>query len=160
MHVIIETDYLPLFGMVSRCTTPDVAMLRWIAYIKSLNPEIRHISGKDNAMADMLSRARFENEDGMVSEDEEVDADFFKLARARVKRRSTPPLNELDEDDYDEEWFLIGRFLKIMMTDASMTREEACQLRKKAYRYFLRNGKTWRLPKRRNDVPPSNSAGE
>ena len=35
------------------------AMLRWIAYVKSLNPEVRHISGKDNAVADMLSRARF-----------------------------------------------------------------------------------------------------
>ena len=64
--------------MVSGCATPDLAMLRWIAYIKSLNPEIRHISGKDNAMADMLSRARFEDEDGMVSENEEVSADFFK----------------------------------------------------------------------------------
>ena len=31
-------------------------------------------------MADMLSRARFENEDGMVSENEEVNTDFFKSA--------------------------------------------------------------------------------
>ena len=77
-EVIIETDCLPILGMVSGCATPDLAMLRWIAYIKSLNPDIRHISGKDNAMADMLSRARYEYEDGMVSEDEEVGADFFK----------------------------------------------------------------------------------
>ena len=55
-------------------------MLRWIAYIKSLNLEIRHISGKDNTMADMLSRARFDDEDGMVSEDEEVGVDFFEAA--------------------------------------------------------------------------------
>ena len=48
-------------------------MLRWIAYIESLDLEIRHISGRDNAMADMLSRARFDDEGGMVSEDEEVD---------------------------------------------------------------------------------------
>jgi hypothetical protein len=53
-EVVIETDCLPILGMVSGCATPDLAMLRWIAYIKSLNPEIRHISGKDNAMADML----------------------------------------------------------------------------------------------------------
>ena len=53
-------------------------MLRWIAYIKSLDLEIRHISGKDNAMADMLSRARFDDEGGMVSEDEEVGVDFFE----------------------------------------------------------------------------------
>ena len=70
-------DCLPILGMVSGCATPDLAML-WIAYIKSLNLEIWHISGKDNAMADMLSRARFENKDDMVSDDEEVNADFFK----------------------------------------------------------------------------------
>ena len=33
-----------------------------------------------------------------------------------------------------------------------MTREEARQLRKRAYRYFLRNGKIWRVPKRRNNA--------
>ena len=48
-------DCLPILGMVSGCATPDLAMLRWIAYIKSLNSEIRHISGKDYGMADMLS---------------------------------------------------------------------------------------------------------
>ena len=79
-EVIIETDCLPILGMVSGCATPDLEMLRWIAYIKSLDPEIRHISGKDNAMADMLSRARFEDEGGMVSEDEEVGVDFFEAA--------------------------------------------------------------------------------
>ena len=48
-------------------------MLRRITYIKFLNPEIQHISEKDNAMADMLLTAQFKGEDGMVSEDEEVD---------------------------------------------------------------------------------------
>ena len=32
-EVIIETDCLPILGMVSGCATPDLAMLRWIAYI-------------------------------------------------------------------------------------------------------------------------------
>ena len=39
-EVIMDTDSLPILGMVSGCATPDLAMLRWIAYIKSLNPEI------------------------------------------------------------------------------------------------------------------------
>ena len=45
-----------------------------------------------------------------------------------------------------------------MTTDASMTKEEAGHLRMKAYRYFLWNGKIWRVPKRRNDAPLSNVA--
>ena len=84
--MIIETDCLLILGMVSGCVTPDLAMLRWIAYIKSVNLETRHISGKENAMADMLSRARFKKEDNMVSEDEEVGADFFESAQMKVNR--------------------------------------------------------------------------
>jgi hypothetical protein len=75
--------------MVSGCATPDLAMLRWIAYIKSLNPEIRHISGKDNAMADMLSRVRFDDEDGMVSENKDVGVDFFETAHLVTEREGT-----------------------------------------------------------------------
>lgn len=37
--VMVEIDCLPLLGMITTCSTPDIAMLRWIAYIKSLNPE-------------------------------------------------------------------------------------------------------------------------
>ena len=103
-EVIIETDCLPILGMVSGCETPDLAMLRWIAYIKSLNPDIRRIFGKDNAMADMLSRARFDDEDDMVSEDEEVGVDFFKEAYVTTRKGSTPTLNEFNERKYDGEW--------------------------------------------------------
>ena len=103
-------------------------------------------------MADMLSRARFEDEDNMVLENE-VSADFFKSARMRINGQSAPPVNEFDEDSYNGEWLLIGRFLKTMMADASMKKDEAGRLRKKAYRYFLQNGKIWRIPKRRSDAP-------
>jgi hypothetical protein len=131
-EVVIETDCLPILGMVSECTTPDLAMLRWIVYIKSLNPEIRHISGKGNAMADMLSRARFNDESGMVSEDEDVGVDFFEAAHLATERGSAPVLNEFNESEYDEEWLQIGRFLKTMTPEAGWTRVEACRIWKKA----------------------------
>ena len=35
-EVVIETDCLLILGMMRCCTIPDVAMLRWIAYVKSL----------------------------------------------------------------------------------------------------------------------------
>ncbi|KAL3698023.1 hypothetical protein R1sor_012099 [Riccia sorocarpa] len=56
-YVVLETDCLPLLGMIANCNTPDITMLRWIAYIRSMNPELRHIAGKKNVVADMLSRA-------------------------------------------------------------------------------------------------------
>ena len=39
-EVVIETDCLPILGMMRCYMIPDVAMLRWIVYVKSLNPEV------------------------------------------------------------------------------------------------------------------------
>ena len=152
-EVIIDTDCLPILRMMSGCATPDLAMLRWIAYIKSLNPEIHHIAGKNNAIADMLSMARFEDESDMISEDEDVALDFFKTARLSAEDRNTQTLHAFNEDKYEGEWLLIGRFLRTLTTDTSLTKEEALRVRKKAYRYFLKGGFLWRHPKRRTGIP-------
>ena len=84
--VTIETNFLPIVGMVSGCATPDMAMRKWIAFIKSLNPEVFHISGKNNAMDNILSRACYEGNDDIVLEDEEVNMDFFESARLSAKK--------------------------------------------------------------------------
>jgi hypothetical protein len=55
-------------------------------------------------MADMLLRARFDDENGMVSEDEDVGSDFFEAAHVATERGSTPTLNEFNESEYDGEW--------------------------------------------------------
>ena len=81
--VVIEEDYLSILGLVSECVTPDLVMLKWITVIKSMNSEIRHISRKENAMADILSRARFEEEDNMVSKDEDVKVGLIVGERAK-----------------------------------------------------------------------------
>ena len=107
------------------CNNPDLAMLRWIAYIKSLNPEIYHIGGKENAMVDMLSRARFKNESDMVSEDEDVALDFFKMTQVSAEDKDTQTLHAFNENEYEGEWLMIGRFLRTLTTDASLTKEEA-----------------------------------
>jgi hypothetical protein len=39
-QVIIKTDCLSISGMISGCNIPDIVMLHWITYIKSLNLEI------------------------------------------------------------------------------------------------------------------------
>ena len=84
---------------------------------KPLNPEICHIAGKNNAMADMLSRARFEYETDMVWEDEDVTLDFFKTARLSTEDKGMPTLHTFNENEYEGEWLLIGRFLRTMTMD-------------------------------------------
>ena len=96
-EVIIQTDSLSILGIVSGCATLDLVMLKWIVYIKSLNLEIRHIFRKDNTMADMLSRARFDDEGDMVSKDEEVGVDFFESAHVTTWAGSTPTLSQFNE---------------------------------------------------------------
>ena len=34
VEVIIDTNYLLILGMMQTCTIPDVAILRWISYVK------------------------------------------------------------------------------------------------------------------------------
>ena len=93
-EVIIRTNYLPILGMISGCSTPDIAMLCWIAYIKSLNPEIRHVAGKHNVVADVLSRSRYDGEEDRHSDEEDVRSDFFTSSYARV-------LTTFIEEDYE-----------------------------------------------------------
>ena len=104
-------------------------------------------------MANMLSRARFNEEEGMVSEYEDVEVDFFESSRLSANKWSTPTLHLFNEDDYEGEWLVIGRVLSMMAPDATSSKDEASRVRKKAYWFFLRNGKIWRHPKKRTDAP-------
>ena len=99
-EVIIEVDCLPILGMTSGCASPNLAMLRWIASIKSLNPEICHIAGKNNTMANMLSRPRFEDESDMISEDEDVALDFFKTTRLLAEDKGMSIPHAFNENEF------------------------------------------------------------
>ena len=145
-EVIIETDCLPILGMISGCATPDIAMLRWIAYIKSLNPEIRHVAGKHNVVADMLSRARYGNEEESRSDEEDNGLDFFTASCAQI-------LTTFKEEDYKGEFIEIGKYLSSLKKDESWTNEDFRRIRKKAYKYFLKDGYLWKHPKKRKGAP-------
>ena len=145
-EVILETDCLPILGMISGCNKPDIAMLRWIAYIKSLNPEIRHVSGKHNVVADMLSRARYHGEEDRHSNEEDVGSDFFTSSYARV-------LTTFIEEDYEGKFVEIGKYLSSLQRDESWSAEDFHRIRKKAYKYFLKDGALWRHAKKKNGTP-------
>ena len=58
-NVIIETDCLPLLGVIRTCSHADPHILRWITFVRTFAPVLRHISGVNNTVADMLSRASY-----------------------------------------------------------------------------------------------------
>ena len=53
--IILRTDHKPLLHVFTM-KEPTKKQLRWISYISEFDIDIEHIKGKDNAMADMLSR--------------------------------------------------------------------------------------------------------
>ena len=89
----------------------------------------------------------------MVSEGKEVGEDFFPSGRVSANERSTPALNEFHVDDYDGKWLQIGQFLSTMALNVTWTKEEAGRIRKKSYRFFLRDGKIMWHPKKRTGTP-------
>ncbi|KAL3680995.1 hypothetical protein R1sor_023951 [Riccia sorocarpa] len=146
--VVVETDCLPLLGMIANCSTPDMTMLNWVAYIKSLNPEFKHIVGKANAVADMLSRARYDGEEEMIEESEDIGEQFYSVSEVGVNS-----VVGFREDLYEGEWLSIGRYLKTLSKQEGWTDEEYRKVRKKAYSYMLEDGYLWKWPKRRTGVP-------
>ena len=152
--VVVETDCLPLLGMITSCSTPDIAMLRWIAYIKSLNPEFKHIAGKDNKVADMLSRARYEDEPQMIDDSDDVGTKFYSISH--VKGNHVCMSNSLElflKELYEGDWLLIGSYLSTLTKQEGWSEQEFKRIRRKAYGYFLRDGYLWKHPKQMGAMP-------
>ncbi|KAL3695519.1 hypothetical protein R1sor_009595 [Riccia sorocarpa] len=143
--VVVETDCLPLLGMITNCSTPDVTMLNWIAYIKSLNPEFKHIAGKENVVADMLSRARYDGEDEMIEDDDDLGMEFYSISHLRE--------DGFMEELYESDLLDIGWYLHTLKKQDSWSDEQYRSIRKKAYNYMLKDGYLWKRPKRRDGLP-------
>ncbi|CAM6129045.1 unnamed protein product [Calypogeia fissa] len=120
--------------MIANCDTPDIAMLRWIAFIRMINLELRHIAGKDNPVADMLSRARYDGETFQV-----MNGEFEILA--------------FREGLYSGELLLIGRYLSTLQNPLEMVEEEFYRLRRKAYKFMLKDGVLWKKSLKKGHVP-------
>ena len=139
-------DCLPILGMIYGCNTLDIAMLRWITYIKLLNPEIGHAPGRHNVIADMLSWARYEGDEDRNSNEEEVGLDFFTSSYVQV-------LATFKEENYNLEFVEIGKYLSSLQRDEAWSMEDFHRIRKKVYKYFLKEGALWMHGKKKNGIP-------
>ncbi|KAL2643843.1 hypothetical protein R1flu_011430 [Riccia fluitans] len=135
LTVVVENDCLPLLRMITNCSTPDMTMLNWIAYIKSLNPKFKHITGKENVVVDMLSRARYEGEEDMVEDVNDVGEEFFSISHLRKDSEDA-----FRQNLYDGEWLEIGRYLSMLNRQEGWMDGEFRRVRRKAYNYILKDG--------------------
>ena len=107
-------------------------------------------SGKDNAVADMLSRARF-GDDIAESDNEEVSEDYF--ASEHICRVSV--MREFRETEYEGESLMIGKMLQ-EIEDSTNDKERRAEIRRtkrQVQKFFLENGLIWREPKRPDGIP-------
>ncbi|KAL3687707.1 hypothetical protein R1sor_014016 [Riccia sorocarpa] len=147
--VMLETDCLPLLGMIANCSTLDITMLRWIAYIRNFNPELKHIAGKENVVADMLSRARYEGEEEMILAAEEENR---REAWCQAREVSDSEVLPFREDLYSGKLRDIGLYLSSLEKPEGCSDAEFKKVRHKAYGFLLHEGYLWKRPKRRDGV--------
>jgi hypothetical protein len=154
-NVVLETDCLPLLGIIANCSIPDIAMLRWIAYINSLNPVLVHIIGKKNSVADMLSRAMYVHEEEMetheVDEDNEDDNYGYVLATSGTNTDGeTLPFKA---DQYEGRLRDIGIYLSTLKRQEGWMDKTFKDIKHQSSGYLLRDGFLWKRPKRKDGVP-------
>jgi transposase InsO family protein len=77
VRFILETDAKPVIGMLSKPELPDSPQARWAAYINKFDRELKHIPGKENVVADALSRHQCQGEEENASEEEEENTDVL-----------------------------------------------------------------------------------
>ncbi len=152
-NVVLETDCLPLLGMITNCSSPDIAMLRWIAYIKSLNPILMHIAGKENSVADMLSRARYFHGNEMMAHEgteELLDEGYVLALDGEGSNNGDSPFKmEL----YDGRLRDIGLYLSTLKRQEGWMDKTFKDIRHQSYGFFLKDGFLWRRAKKTGEMP-------
>jgi len=113
--IVVGIDYWPLLGMIASCSTLDLAMLGWIAYIKSMDLEFKYIVGKDNLVANMLLCANMKMKERIIDREEDVGTNFYSTSLTRRKGLClSTPLEPFTKESYKGEWLHIGRYLSTL----------------------------------------------
>lgn len=72
---VLETDCLSLVHTIRDPRNCDSTVLRWVLTIRAMNPEVVHLPGRKNVVADALSRHNLENQRAGRSYDAEEFVD-------------------------------------------------------------------------------------
>ena len=152
--MVLETDCLPLLGIIANCSIPDIAMLRWIAYIKSLKFVLVYIIGKKNSMADMLSRARYVHEEMETHEvDESTEDGDYGYVLATGGTSTNDEALPFEENQYEGRLRDIGIYLSTLRRQEGWMDKTFKDIRHQSYGYLLKDAFLWKRPKRNDGVP-------
>ena len=143
---ILEVDALPLIGIINNPDLPDMAMVRWVTFIRTFAPTIRAIPGKKNVIPDALSR----QPNHLGGEENDFEDELEELIDLRLNSVTCEENGlvirsiNLIKNEYSGDFLKIGQFLKTLRQPDDMGDEEYRLIRRKALRYYLRDGHLFR----------------
>jgi hypothetical protein len=156
----VLTDSQTLVWLVNQPPNdlPNAMMTRWLSYVRLFDFDIKHISGTKNGAADAISRRR--NAEEETESDQEEAEKYFeaKMYSIIVDLGEGEELRQigveaeiarvnLDENMYEGEDLLMGRYLGSLQRPEGLTDTEYRRLRRKAKTFFLRDGYLYRRGK-------------
>ena len=139
--------------MLPYCNSSDIAMLRWIAYIKSLNPVLKHITGKMNHVTDMLSRARYFDEEKMMAHGENEDFTNGGYVLDTDTENVVDEVLSFKDELYGGRLRDIGLYLSTLKRQKGWMDKAFKDIRHQSYGYLLLDGFLWKRAKRADKLP-------
>lgn len=149
IHFILETDAQVLVDQLNRSASdiPGALVLRWIAWMRLFDFEVRHVPGKKHTAADGLSRRpRTESDDiddtREVNIDEWIDGQLNLVTVYRLEGEQS--IEEVMQDSYTNEHLKYAEYLLTLARPEGMPIPEFRAFKKRALKFQVSDNLLWR----------------
>jgi hypothetical protein len=163
-YFTIVTDSQTLVWLLNQPPNdlPNAMMMRWLAYARLFDFDIKPVKGSQNGAADRLSRRG-------KGEDDETDSDpddyFDSCLYSITAMLSIDPYGDyqvyrvtFDRTKYEGNDLILGKYLATLQRPEGMSDGDYAQLRKKAKNFMVRDGMLFKRSKK-GGVPPRRVIG-
>ena len=147
VHFILETDANVLVAQLNGAASdlPGSLVMRWLAWIRLFDFEVKHVAGKKHTAADGLSR-RPATKQELKEQANEVDIDDFidvELNALRIAPVSAE-VKRILAPEYSDKMESFATYLTTMRRPAEMTAKEARQFKQEALRFRVEGDQLYR----------------